>query len=456
MLFVLFASFLIVPATQIAFADTNRHTVSVNRVANAGPATIEIDYSVDFDFTRPSSVLPGESVNLSLEPRSGRMVVTVDVAGQSYSVQKDLPLGSQVSFDVAPGIEAYVSTSASAFADIRGPVNTRSQSFSWSDQYPERFTLYVSSDASSNDEIVVRVPVKIGINLGANLDLFVFKRNLGSIPLGLVEAYPVIEERIPVGFVFPTAVVAVVAIIGIVGVIAVIIAKKRSRKPKPRQSSSESVSDYRSPMHSTPQIRKSPPDDKSIVNDEPPPPADHRKVKTIKELELEKEQKRTMKLSDDLKNRMLEEKISEETYKELKRELEERALKITSELDEIKKKGEFAREYSKSTVIKKKNYSGFGAHLKAGERISGTITADGEYLFFLTNHEHIKKFEKKKRPEHMEFYENIVGRSSDPKSFTFDCLMDEEYLLIFLNPGKKELKVTVDYVIENQPPKKDN
>lgn len=106
-----------------------------------------------------------------------------------------------------------------------------------------------------------------------------------------------------------------------------------------------------------------------------------------------------------------------------------------------------ARKYSQTLTVYKNKYDMIKVHLKEGEKISGSITREGEYLFYLTNSEHIKKFEKKRRPEHMEFYEMLESRGHSTQTFSFDCKIEGEYLLVFLNADNRTIRVTVNYTI---------
>lgn len=180
-------------------------------------------------------------------------------------------------------------------------------------------------------------------------------------------------------------------------------------------------------------------------------PKDYKPVKPTKEKVLEYEKKKMDDLSESLKTRMLEGKISEETYQELKKDLANRKRRITKELKEVQKEGGFGREYHKSTALDKKSYSALPVDLKRGERISGHISSDGNFFFYITDREHIKKFEKKKDRYYMEFYDEGKSSADFTHDFSFDCDKDGEYLLMFLNPTKKKVNVKVDYLIDMSP-----
>ncbi len=182
------------------FADTKTHNVSVTTGSKQiGPASIEMKYDVSFDLSRPSSVQPNDLVTFEITPKIGKLSVTVGVAGETYTINKDLQIGSDISLDVAPGIEVYVSTSASSIVNIEGPSNKNNQDIFWSNSNSQIIQFSVSDNAKQGDSVKITIPVSIDLNAGLTLDLLLFKQNLGQVKLGSFQAQPVIEEIIPIG-----------------------------------------------------------------------------------------------------------------------------------------------------------------------------------------------------------------------------------------------------------------
>lgn len=204
--------------THNAFAETKTHHVFISTGSQQlGPASIEIKYDVSFDLVRPSSVQANDFVTIDMVPKTGKLSITLDVAGNSYTVDKDLNLGSSVDIDVAPGIELFVLTSSSSFASIEGPVDKNTQTLSWLGTAPQSIQFTVSNNANQGDSIKLTVPVLIDVNAGLRLDLIILKQDLGQVRIGSFQAQPVIEETIPIGTTFGID-------IGIIGIIAVVAA----------------------------------------------------------------------------------------------------------------------------------------------------------------------------------------------------------------------------------------
>ena len=108
----------------------------------------------------------------------------------------------------------------------------------------------VNDNVGSSGDVTVRIPIKINIDAGLNLNFLGFKQNLGERNLGTISAFPIIEEHISInrpvtsvggsssgsGLLF-----LIVIIIIIVVVIAVIAKKRKSHKEGKEKSSYKSV-----------------------------------------------------------------------------------------------------------------------------------------------------------------------------------------------------------------------
>lgn len=387
-------SILIFPITQNVSAQSiNNHLVSMSSGEKQfGPAIIRLDYKANFEVARPTEVEPGDSVSVSLHPTSGILTYHVKIFGQSYSIERNLPLGQKIEFNVGPGIEAYVLTSASSQVNVSGPVSNTDKNLYWSGQNVERVNFQVSKSVARGSEIVVSAPIKINIQTGLNLDLIVIEQNLGQLDIGTLSAKPTIIERIPIKFLPPPVplpigiewIALLIAIVIIAGfVIAMIKKKKKSRE------------DILQPLITTHAIP------------------------------------------------------SEPTTRDLKKELETKQQEISKKLKEIKKAEESAKVFHKSTIIGKKGWFAFSTELKQGDKISGKIFANGHFYFYLTDREHMQKFMKKKSRYYMEFYREGKSGSDFTHDFSFTSNQNGKYLLVAVNNAKKSITVKLDYFIES-------
>ena len=152
----------LIPCYESAYAYTNQHKVSISSdEVEFGSAKIRIDYNVIIDVDRPSSVDPGDSFTVTVYPRSGTVTYNVEVLGKTYSVPQNINLGDERTFSLITGIDGYVSTSASSFVNISGPVGNTQQTLQW--DYPTSQT--IRSSVNDNVDRSGDISMKLETNL---------------------------------------------------------------------------------------------------------------------------------------------------------------------------------------------------------------------------------------------------------------------------------------------------
>ena len=191
---------LLIPFYEYAYSYTNSHSISVSsKQVEFGPATMKIDYQVVIDVDRPSKLDPGESFTITVYPREGTVTYNIEVLGRAYSIPQNVNLGDEIAFNIVPGIDAYVSTSASSVAQILGPVSNKEQTLRWDNPTSQLIRSSVDNNVGSSGDVTIRIPIKINIDVGLNLNVLgLIKQNLGEKSLGTISAYPIIEEQIPI------------------------------------------------------------------------------------------------------------------------------------------------------------------------------------------------------------------------------------------------------------------
>ena len=190
---------LLIPFYESAYSYTNSHNISFkSKQVEFGPATISIDYQVVIDVERPSKLDPGESFAITVSPREGSIIYSIEVLGKTYSIPQKINLGDEIAFNIIRGIDAYISTSASSVVQILGPVSNKQQTLRWDNPTSEIIRGTVNNNVGSSGDVVIQIPVKINIDAGLNLNILGFKQNLGEKSLGTISAYPIIEEKIPI------------------------------------------------------------------------------------------------------------------------------------------------------------------------------------------------------------------------------------------------------------------
>jgi len=197
-IFVLVFTLLLVPFYEPIFSYTNQHNVSVSSdEVQFGPAIIQINYHVTVDVDRPSELDPGDSFTIVVYPKEGYIEYTIEVLDNIYSIPQTLNLGDEIVFNVIPGIDAYVSTSASSVTQILGPVSNNEQSLRWNNPTSQIIQNSVDDNVGDSEDIVVKIPIEINIVAGLNLNIFgIIKQNIAEKNIGTFSTYPIIEERI--------------------------------------------------------------------------------------------------------------------------------------------------------------------------------------------------------------------------------------------------------------------
>lgn len=245
---------LLIPFYESAYSYTNSHNISIkSEQVDFGPASLRVDYQVVIDVERPSQLDPGESFTIIVSPRGGTVTYNIEVLGKTYSIPQDVNLGNDVVFNIVTGIDAYVSTSASSVAQISGPVSNSQQTLRWNNPTSEIIRSSVNDNVGSSGDIIVRIPIKINIDAGLNLNFLGFKQNLGERNLGTISAYPIIEEHISINrpvtsvggssssseLLFLIVIIIIIVIIIVITIVAIAKRRKSHKKGKKDPSSLE-------------------------------------------------------------------------------------------------------------------------------------------------------------------------------------------------------------------------
>lgn len=364
-----------IPFHESVDAYTNQHKVSVrSQEVEFGPAKIRIDYEVIVDIDRPSNVDPGESFTILVQPRDGTVTYTVEVFGNTYSVPQNLRLGDEIVINLVTGIDGYVSTSALSDVVILGPVSNSQQTLDWQYSSSQLIRSSVNSNTHDFDEVIVKIPIKIGIDAGLKLNLLgVFNENIVEKNLGTLDAYPIIEEHISINrpgtvivnlennfeliFVIIPIIISVIVIITIIA----IILKKKNNKDKSKKE--------------------------PITND-------------ILQSKPVKENKTTEKKSNSIQ---------------------------------------------KIINIDPKSSWAYSLQLEKGDKLNGHVSGTSNFLLYLTDRSHFKKFQEKNTSDALEFYESECDESS--YDFSYHIPHGGEFLLVMINEKKSTISVTLDYFV---------
>jgi len=364
---------LLIPFYESAYSYTNSHSISVkSEQVEFGPASLRVDYQVVIDVERPSELDPGDSFIIIVSPRGGTVTYNIEVLGKTYSIPQKVNLGDEVAFNIVTGIDAYVSTSASSVAQILGPVSNNQQTLRWNNPTSEIIRGFVNNNVGSSGDVLVKIPIKINLDAGLNLNFLGFKQNLGEKSLGTFSAFPIIEERISInrpgvgGSVTSgsnsLAWLFLIVIIIIIAIVVGVVSKRRKNK-------------------------------------------------------------------DGSKKSVITPTFTYETIKEIRKSAEEKSTSI-----------------QKESTIDSMSYWAYAVKLEMYDKIIGKISANGNFILYLTNRENFKEFQEKKKRDSIKFYEE--GKSEGfSYDFSYNIPHSGEFLLVILNEGKSTINVKLDYFV---------
>ena len=237
-----------IPFYDYVYAYTNQHDVSISSSGSQfGPAKIRIDYTVTVDVERPSELDPGEAFTVTISPRDGRITynIDIDILGESFSIPLFLNLGEKQRFNITPGIDAYVVTSASSDVQILGPVTTKQQTLHWQNPTSQTIQSSVNNNVGSSGDVVIQIPIVISVDAGLTLNLLgIFEENIAEKTLGTFSAHPVIEEHISinrpdVSVTGSSGSLGWIFLIIIIIIIALVIRKISKRRKRKKESKKE-------------------------------------------------------------------------------------------------------------------------------------------------------------------------------------------------------------------------
>jgi len=189
-----------------ADAQTYRtHSISVSnnvyslKIPLVGTLTIFMNYSLDFEVSKPSFIEAGKTERISLSPRSGVLTTTFFLNGDVITtIQRELPLGSKTTIPI-PGTfgvgEVFGRPTLVTVLGVKGPASpsdyVRLDSMSTID-----FPIRVNNEIGSYNSVTVFFPMRVDLSIGGNLNLI-----LTNIPITATtistDVDSVITETIP-------------------------------------------------------------------------------------------------------------------------------------------------------------------------------------------------------------------------------------------------------------------
>lgn len=192
--------FLSINGIPESFADTQSKSTSASTVFDLGPLDIIAKYDLKFNIIVPSEIEAGDTVEITLVPKTGTVTSTVTLSGDKIGTYPaDLVFGQEVGFGIPGGygIGLFVNSNAFVYPSVSGPAQMLSNDWvSLNGMSAKTFRVSVYNDIGNQDSITINIKSLLDTEFGANLNLVLFNQKLASDTFSLAPS-PDMKVTIP-------------------------------------------------------------------------------------------------------------------------------------------------------------------------------------------------------------------------------------------------------------------
>lgn len=183
-----------------AFAETYSRTTSSSAIVDLGPLDIVAKYDLRFNIITPSEIEAGDTVEITLVPKSSTVTSTVTFSGDKIGTfPADLVLGQEATFGIPGGygIGLFADSRAHVLPSVSGPAYIVSKEWiSLDSMTAKTFRVSVNEGIGRSDTITLDISTLLDTEFGANLNVVVFNQKLASDSFRL-EPSPNMKVTIP-------------------------------------------------------------------------------------------------------------------------------------------------------------------------------------------------------------------------------------------------------------------
>ena len=190
-------SFLTIPV----FAETQSRVISASTLVDLGPLDIKAVYDLRFNIIAPSEIEAGDTVDITLIPTSGTVTSTVTLSGDRLGTfPTDIVLGQEAHFGIPGGygVGLFAKTSAYVQPLVSGPgkIIYSYDLIFYDSMVAKTFRVAVNENIGNSNFITINLPAILATEIGANIDLILFKEKLASDSFQL-KTSPQMSIKIP-------------------------------------------------------------------------------------------------------------------------------------------------------------------------------------------------------------------------------------------------------------------
>jgi len=201
---IILGSILILPANSQSFRThdvTASGQIFAVKIPLLGTLKIKMEYSIDFEIQRPSSIKAGDTATISIVPRTGTLYTTGFLDNKNLgTITSNIDLGQRKSMPIVGVVGADIHIFALPTAQIRssvsGPATISPQAVNLDSIHVQDFQVHVQDNIGSNNQIQVKFPVTLYLAASGGIDLVLTGYDLDPIKIPLTTQ--TLTENIPI------------------------------------------------------------------------------------------------------------------------------------------------------------------------------------------------------------------------------------------------------------------
>jgi len=185
---------------QEIFAETYTKSNKMTAQVDLGPLNVQADYDLVFKINTPPVIEAGDTVEVIVTPFSSTVTAKPKLLGESLgNYPTDLVLGQTATFGIPGGLGVGLFVKSNAYLNpgYIGPASISPRELvSLNNMAPQTFQVTVREDIGNYDSLILDFITILETKFGANLDLVLYKQELGSDTI-LLEPHQTMKITIP-------------------------------------------------------------------------------------------------------------------------------------------------------------------------------------------------------------------------------------------------------------------
>jgi len=182
----------LVSINDVAAQTYRTHDVTVSgeifavKIPVLGTLRIIMEYSIDFEIQKPSSIEAGNSATVSILPRSGTLYTTGFLGNSDLgTIPSRMDLGQRKSIPIVGAfgadIHIFALPTANIQSSVTGPATISPRSVNMDSTRVQDFQVHVQDNIGASNQIQVKFPVTLYIAASGGVDLILTEKDLDPV-----------------------------------------------------------------------------------------------------------------------------------------------------------------------------------------------------------------------------------------------------------------------------------